>query len=437
MKRIPTALATFVFGTVLAACTLSTPPASQAAGTPSAHALGGVLDRAALPTAVVQTSITKRLSDTTIGRYGTRTKATFTVTAVGSSLHYKWEQRPGSGKKWKSISGATSRTYVAKATAWASGTQFRVTVGGKLGAAVSSTAKLTVLFPTKTPAKDAQKAFGLTGVTQGVDLSAYQYTPSAKVNLKKVTSWAGKDGFAVLRTGSGARPIKQAYTSACTNKSAKTGTRPVTEDCAYGKLADASRSAGLSLGHYWFNGWVSSIDTTAQQLFAGGYTPEDSAAQFVTWLKKDGNYTRTSTDPLVLDVEAGHAWTKTAGGKQYTLKLRAWNPDEATAFLTTVQQLLTEDGYQANLYVYMGANAASKQVDGAYVWESVSSVARLWVAAWGTDNGRVPTSQPNVGPWADQGGWSIWQYTSNAHISGSGVSGIDGDIAKSDAWTPR
>ena len=209
------------------------------------------------------------------------------------------------------------------------------------------------------------------------------------------------------------------------------------EDCAYAGFADAAQARKLRLGHYWFNGWITSIDTTPKKLFSGTYTPEDSAKQFVRWLLKDGNYTRTSTDPLVLDIEAGHAWTKTSQGKTYTRKLRAWNPAEATAWLTTVRDLLTVDGYHSNLYVYMSANAADKQVLGAYKWAEVAPIARLWVASWGTDNGRIPESLPKVGPWAGFGGWSIWQYTSNAHIPGDGVSAIDGDIAVADAWTPR
>ena len=108
-----------------------------------------------------------------------------------------------------------------------------------------------------------------------------------------------------------------------------------------------------------------------------------------------------------------------------------------TAFLNEVKSLLGAEGYQANLYVYMSANAAAKQVAGAYVWADVAPLARLWVASWGTDNGRIPTSQPKVGPWADQGGWSLWQYTSNARISGDGVGALDGDIATADAWTPK
>lgn len=438
MKRIPKALAILLFGTVMAACTLGTPPSSQAAGTPVAQALGGMIDASVLPSAVLQTSILTQPADTSIGKYGTRTSAKLAVKAAGTNLHYRWQYRSASGKTWKNIAKATSRTYTAKVSKWANGTRFRVVVTGKLGKVVSSAAKLTVLVPTKTPAKDAEKAFGLTGLTQGVDLSAYQYTPSAKVKMKAVAAWAGSDGFTMLRTGSGARPIKQTYTSACTNRTGKTGSKPVTEDCAYARLADASTAAGLSPGHYWFNGWIQTIDTTKAQLFAGGYTPEASAAQFVKWLKADGHYTTSSTDPLVLDVEAGHAWTKTYKAKLVTRTLRAWNPEETTAFLTALRDQLTSQGYHANLYVYMSANAAAKQVDGAYVWAGVAPLARLWVASWGTNNARIPTAEPKVGPWVDNGGWSIWQYTSNARIAGDGVpGGLDADIAKADAWTPR
>ncbi len=144
------------------------------------------------------------------------------------------------------------------------------------------------------------------------------------------------------------------------------------EDCAYAGFADAAQARGLKLGHYWFNGWISTIDTTPKKLFSGDYTPEASAQQFVDWLIKDGNYTRASTDPLVLDIEAGHAWTKTYKGKKYTRKLRAWNPEEATTWLTTVRDRLTGQGYQANLYVYMSGNAADKQVLGTYKWAGVA-----------------------------------------------------------------
>jgi hypothetical protein len=439
-KRASKAIGMVAFAAVMAACTFSAPTPSKAAGPVHAQtALGGVLTgTSVLPTAVETTVITTDLKDLTLGRYGTRTKGTFSVKASGSDLRYRWQQHSSSSTKWKTISGAKARTYTVKATTWPSGTRVRVVVTGKLGTAVSATAKLTVLLPTKTPAKDAETAFGLTGLRQGVDLSAYQYTPAGRVKLKAIAEWAGADGFTILRNGSGARPIKQKYTDACTNQTRKTGTEPVTEDCAYARLADASRGQGLSLGHYWFNGWIASIDTTKKQLFAGGFTPEASAATFVTYLKADGHYTRTSTDPLVLDIEAGHAWTKTSGGKKYRVKLRAWKPAEAAAFLTAVKQQLTAEGYQANLYVYMSANAAAKQSDSGYAWADVASLARLWVASWGTNNGRIPDAEPKVGPWADQDGWSIWQYTSNARIAGDGIStGLDGDIAKSDAWTPR
>jgi glycosyl hydrolase family 25 len=383
------------------------------------------------------TKITSQPGDAEISRYGTRTSATFAVKASGSKLKYTWQQRSSASAAWKTISGATSAKYTAKSSAWANGTQFRAVVTGTSGTAKSRAATLTVLFPTKTPAQDAEKAFGLAGLRQGLDLSAYQYTPNAKVKMAAVDAWAGSDGFTILRNGSGARPIKQKYTSVCTDKSASTGSTPVTEDCAYRILADAAKARGLSLGHYWFNGWISSIDTTKKDLFAGNYTPTASAKQFVKWLIADGNYKKSSTDPLVLDVEAGRAWTKSDGSKKYTLTLRAWNPSETMEFLSVVKKLLTDDGYSANLYVYMSANAADKQSGGAYVWSGVAGMARLWVASWGTDNARIPASQPKVGPWMYYGGWSIWQYTSNARISGSGVEAVDADVAKSDAWTPR
>jgi len=383
------------------------------------------------------TTITSDPKDATIGKYGTRTSATFTVKATGSKLRYTWQRKLASGS-WKSISSATKASYVAKASTWKNGSVFRVVVKGDNGTVTSKSAKLTVLSPTKTPAADAEKAFGLTGLTQGVDLSAYQYTPAGRVNLKAIATWTTTDGFTILRTGSGARPKHQTYVSACTNKTEKTGATPVTEDCAYAKLADAATASKLSLGHYWFNGWITSIDTTKKNLFSGDYTTADSARQFVKWLKADGHYTKSSTDPLVLDIEKGHAWVKTYKGKKYTMKLRAWNADEATNFLVTVKSLLTDAGYHPNLYVYMSANAAARLADdGAWYWGNVAGLARLWVASWGTNNGRVPDAQPKVGPWVNYGGWSIWQYTSNAHIAGSGVGGVDADIAQADAWTVR
>jgi len=384
------------------------------------------------------TKIVTDISDATIGVIGVRTKATFVVTAEGLKLTYKWQHRPNKKAKWTTIPKATSAKYTAKASVWANGTQFRVIVTGTKGKAISSTATLTVLKPTKTPAKDAEKAFGLSGLRQGVDLSAYQYEPTNMVDLRAIRAWTGKSGFALLRTGSGDRPIDYEYTDLCTGKSAKTKNYPATRDCGYGALAKAAAKARLPLGHYWFNGWISSIDTTDDQLFAGGFTPAESARFFVTWLKRYGRYTKSSTDPLVLDIEDGTTRTKVKDGTSYRLKLRHWTPDEAMEFLTAVNTMLTQDGYHANLYVYMNAKTASElDENGTYAWAGVAGIARLWVAAWGTDNARVPDTQPAVGPWASHGGWSIWQYSSRAPIGGANVNGIDVNIAKADAWTPR
>lgn len=392
----------------------------------------------ALPAAAAKkTAITTQPKSATISRYGTRTSTTLTVKASGTKLKYTWQYRTSSGS-WKTIKGATKSSYKATAGSWANGTGFRVKVAGSKGTVTSKTATLTVLQPTNTPAKDAAAAFGLKGLSQGVDLSSYQYAPSAKVKPAVLADWAGTNGFAIMRLGSGARPINQSYTDACTNKTRSTGSTPVVSDCAYATLSDQVKAAGLRQGAYWFNGWTTGVDTTPGNLFAGTFTPKKSAARFVELLKADGNYTKSSTNPLVLDIEPGSGtYTKTAKGKKYTGKLRAWTPKEATEFLTAVKTLLTADGYRANLYVYVNASVTEQTSQGRYVWTDVAGIARLWVASWGTDNGRIPASQPRVGPWAGRGGWSIWQYTSNTRIDGDGVGALDGDIATADAWTPR
>ena len=417
-------------------------------------ASGGCAVQPPTPTAVVETTPTPTprdlsitailtdLSDTTVGIYGTRTKATFEVDAVGLALTYEWQQRPAGEANWKTIPKATSASYTAQASAWANGTQFRVIVTGTKGTVTSAVATLRVVKPTNTPAKDAEAAFGLTGLRQGVDLSQYQYPAkaSSRVNLSAVRAWTGERGFAILRMGGGDRPINYDYTDVCTDKAGNnTGLLPATEDCAYRILAEGAAANGLSLGHYWFNNWISSADTSEGKVFAGDYTPADSARQFVEWLKRDGRYTPASTDPLVLDIEAGNTRAKTTDGTTQRLKLRHWRPSEAMEFLTTVRELLTRDGYQANLYVYMSAKTVVEwDLTGTgYAWAPVADIARLWVASWGIDTGGVPDAQPPTGPWAAHGGWSIWQYTSQARIAGSQVTNLDGDLAKADAWTPK
>ncbi|MFT3969586.1 MAG: GH25 family lysozyme [Micropruina sp.] len=412
-------------------------------GTLLAGAGAGQSHAAPLPTAAVKkaakakkTTIATQPKSATINRYGSGTSATLKVKATGTKLTYAWQSRPASGS-WKSINKATKSSYRVASSTWASGTRFRVKVKGSKGSVTSKTATLTVRQPSSTPAKDAGKAFGLKGLSQGVDLSSYQYAPGAKVRPSVLADWAGNGGFAILRLGSGARPIYQDYTDACTGKPRSTGSTPTVPDCAYAALSDQVKAAGLRQGAYWFNGWTTSVDTSPGNLFAGSHTPEKSAARFVELLKADGNYTKSSTNPLVIDVEAGGTYTKKANGKTYTHKLRAWNPDEAYRFLTKVKSLLKDDGYRANLYVYLTGAMAGQRSGSSYAWADVASIARLWVASWGANNGRVPGTLPRVGAWKNHGGWSIWQYTSNLRIAGDGVDALDGDIATKDAWTPR
>lgn len=380
-------------------------------------------------TAQTSTSIIADPSNATVNRYGTNTDNDFFVLATGSDLSYSWQAEKPNGS-WTTISDATSSTYAASADDWDNGTQFRAIVTGDKGTATSSSATLTVRYPTDTPAADAESAFGLSGLTQGVDMSSYQYEPSAQVDTTAIASWAGLGGFAILRNGAGSIPANSSYGSNCTGEQLSTGDEPVSEDCAYATLTDSAQSAGLRLGHYWFNGWITTVDTTTNSVFANNFTAQQSADQFVAWLLADGNYTTSSTDPLVLDIEKGSTWTDDATGT--SLQQRAWNADEAYQFLTEVKTQLNSRGYQANLYVYMNSKLAKDES-----WTNVASIARLWVASWGSNSGLVPTSQPVVGPWSNYGGWSIWQYTSNATIADSNISRLDADIAKSDAWTPK
>lgn len=403
-------------GLVAAPVAVAAPIATSVAARPSAVVLPAKAPQ--------KTTITRDLPATvTVSRYGTRTVATLKVKATGTTLRYTWQYRKPGSTTWHTIKKGKSAKLRVTASR-PTGTGYRVVVSGKGGKATSATSVVTVLSPTKTPAADAMAKFGLTGLTQGVDLSAYQHG----ISVPKVAAWVGAGGFTMLRTASGARPARTPYTSLCTGAKRNTGAVPVVEDCAYAGLADKARAAGLKLGHYWFNGWTHSTDPTLTKAFSNGYSVKDSAAQFVAWAKKDGNY--TAADPLVLDVEKGRAWTVKAAGRKYTASLRAWTPIEAAEFVDTIKVLLPE----ANLYVYMSANAAAKQAaDGSYLWAPLATKTRLWVASWGTNNGRVPDALPRTGPWAD---WSIWQYTSNLRIAGSRTGAIDADLAKADAWTP-
>ena len=273
------------------------------------------LPAAAKKKAAKKTKITTQPKSATISRYGTNTTATFKVKATGTKLKYTWQSRPASGS-WKTIKGATKTSYKAKSATWANGTRFRVKVKGSKGSKTSKTVTLKVLQPSNTPAADAAKAFGLKNLSQGVDLSSWQYSPGYKVKPAVIADWAGTNGFAILRIGSGARPINVDYTDACTGQARSTGSIPVVADCAYPTLSAQVKAAGLRQGAYWFNGWTTSVDTSPGNLFAGSYTPAKSAAKFVELLKADGRYTKTSTDPLVIDNEpSGTSYTKTSGGK--------------------------------------------------------------------------------------------------------------------------
>jgi hypothetical protein len=301
------------------ACASSLAPIAPAtAAVPTVRSLAVPVAGVLPAKAAKATKITKDLPPTvTVSRYGTRTSARLKVKATGTKLRYVWQyQAPGKTIWTKIKKGKSAKLTVTDK--WSTGSGFRVVVKGKKGNATSATSVLTVLSPSNTPAADAQTRFGLTGLTQGVDLSAYQYG----ANIAAVAAWAGTGGFTMLRAASGARPVRTGYVSLCGGAKLNTGVVPAVEDCAYAGFAARSASAGMRLGHYWFNGWIAGTDPTPTQAFANGYSVRDSAAQFVAWVTRDGSYTATSTDPLVLDVEKGRAWKASSAGHSYTVKLR-------------------------------------------------------------------------------------------------------------------
>ncbi|WP_161554236.1 RCC1 domain-containing protein [Stenotrophobium rhamnosiphilum] len=92
-------------------------------------------------TGVQAPAITVQPMSQTVTEPGT---ATFSVTATGTSLQYRW-QLSADGSSWNDISSATSSSYTTPATsASASGAQFRVLVSNTAGSVTSNAVVLTI-----------------------------------------------------------------------------------------------------------------------------------------------------------------------------------------------------------------------------------------------------------------------------------------------------
>ena len=131
-RRSASRLAGVLATVLLAGCAAADPSATPSSVQPTVTAASPAPTPAETAKPTV-TAIVRDLTDAKVGIYGTRTKATFAVKAVGRKLTYVWQHRSGKSGKWKVIKGAKSAMYTARARDWRNGTQFRVIVTGKQG----------------------------------------------------------------------------------------------------------------------------------------------------------------------------------------------------------------------------------------------------------------------------------------------------------------
>jgi GH25 family lysozyme M1 (1,4-beta-N-acetylmuramidase) len=316
--------------------------------------------------------------DTPVRRGGT---AALGVRSPYADATYRWfRQRSGSSRFTRV---ATTRRLVVKGVAANQDSQYRVVVRADGRRATSVTVAVRVVDPTATPVADYLSRLGTDATLQtgddavglqGVDIS--YYNPTGASAEAAAAGWQ----FEILKSG-GSDGSGGAY-----------------PDSTYKAKAAAARAAGLRLGHYWYNG--------------RGSAKKDAEA----FVKGLSNY--KSGDPLVLDIEP---YTGKKSGKLH----KEWGPKKAARFLTRVGELLPG----ANRYVYMTARTTH-----AHDWTPVARVARLWVASWGKNLGRVPAAEPDIGTWDT---WTIWQYSSYGLPAGFSGRAIDVDIARNDAWTTQ
>lgn len=157
-------------------------------------------------------------------------------------------------------------------------------------------------------------------------------------------------------------------------------------DSKYRWFEPRARAAGMRIGHYWFNGFGA---------------PISDAIFFVNNL-----YDYRPGDLLALDCES-------EGSMPY------WGPSKANPFRDQVQAMT---GAQCDVYM-------SSSVTHAQNWSSTVPKSGLWVAQYGTNNG-APQGSPNISYWST---YKLWQYTSNAVISGY-PGRLDANIVNESQW---
>lgn len=200
----------------------------------------------------------------------------------------------------------------------------------------------------------------------GIDIA----TSQAGIDLAKFKAQGGR--FAIIKMGGG-------------NTSDSPYTAP-----QYLTQVQGARTAGLRLGHYWFNGQKISVAAQAKY-FAD-------------------NIKLLQGDLIALDIEA-----ETATGT------RAFTPAEAMEFITEFQKKWPG----AKFLLYMSASVVR-----AVEWDALVAAGHLlWVAAYNNNDGTIG-SAPTIDDWPD---WLIWQYSSVVKVPG-GVGNTDANIAKADLF---
>jgi hypothetical protein len=151
----------------------------------------------------------------------------------------------------------------------------------------------------------------------------------------------------------------------------------------------AARAAGLSVGHYWFNGRDGSVADQVQRIIGAGIP----TGEMLWW-----------------DVEA-------EGSDP------AWSPAEVAAAAKALNDAGIPYSRQG---IYMSSGLTRSQN-----WTPVVDLGlRLWVADYGTNDGSA-NSMPLVGYWKDV---ALWQFTSVGRLPGYDGN-LDLNFSGHEVWT--
>ncbi|MFF6959708.1 glycoside hydrolase family 25 protein [Streptomyces sp. NPDC088197] len=158
----------------------------------------------------------------------------------------------------------------------------------------------------------------------------------------------------------------------------------------YTAQVDSARAAGLRVGHYWLSG-----DFQA---------PTDAANYFVDHLHDYRQGDVLALDDEVLDDSTG-----------------LWNDGQVAAWFRQVQARVGT----CVPWFYIGA----ANLRGGSWGQTIATGAKLWVAAYGSNNGTRQGEPELGGAYPD---WAVHQYTSVGSIGG--IRNVDHNLARGSAF---